>query len=233
LESGTQRHIELEHGSLEWEETAGELGASLRELALIRALAPRYNRKYKSDEAWSVRWDPTSGIEIIDLRTPHKEESLYGMFRRRIDAVAALRGLARAYELCLKTLDLEHSDGPCAAYGTKLCRGACIGREPAIAHTARLITALARLRVPAWRFEGPIVVREQDPRRGLHEAHVFDRWRYVGSARTDSELSDMLAQPSVPNFDIEYYKLIRRYLAQPHSSLERPHSPRKGELVHW
>jgi DNA polymerase-3 subunit epsilon len=50
--------------------------------------------------------------------------------------------------------------------------------------------ALRPLRVRPWPYRGPIVVRE---RRDLH---VFNKWRYLGTAKTESEVREkMNARP--------------------------------------
>jgi DNA polymerase-3 subunit epsilon len=84
-------------------------------------------------------------------------------------------------------------------------------------HTARLVSALARLRLATWPFRGPIAVRESDPYRAMSEVHILDRWRYLGSARTDPELAEILDLRTLPDFDIDYYRLIARWLAQTHA----------------
>jgi DNA polymerase-3 subunit epsilon len=93
-----------------------------------------------------------------------------------------------------------------------------VGAENPALHTARLVSALARLRLAAWPFRGPIAVRESDPYRAMSEIHVLDRWRYLGSARTDPELAELLEVRALPDFDIDHYRLIARHLAQPHAT---------------
>jgi len=223
------QRLALQTASLEWTETAGALGAALREIALLRDLAPLYNRQRKAAEAWSLRWTPGGSVELVDLQDQDSvmRESHYGVFRNRSDALAALRGVARAAQLCRILLGLESGPGPCSAQPQGACRGVCVGQEPAAQHMLRLAGALARLRLAPWPFTGRIAVREGDPYRALTEIHVLDQWRYLGSARTESELAVLLEQRELPAFDIDHYRLLGRYLSNarhplPLVDLERP-----------
>ena len=70
-------------------------------------------------------------------------------------------------------------------------------------------------------------MREGDPYRALTEIHVLDQWRYLGSARTESELAVLLEQSELPAFDIDHYRLLSRHLSNaryplPLVDLERP-----------
>ena len=220
-EGGRLEHLKhLQQATLEWTETAGELGAALREIELLRSLTPRYNRKRLAGEAWTWDWSPEHGVALIELThlTGAESEPRYGIFRNRGDAVAALRGVVRAHALCGILTGLESAPGPCSFHLTGSCRGACIGAENPVLHTARLVSALARLRLSPWPFHGPIAVRESDPYRAMSEVHVLDRWRYLGSARTDPELAELLELRALPDFDIDHYRLISRHLSQPHAA---------------
>jgi hypothetical protein len=52
----------------------------------------------------------------------------------------------------------------------------------------------------------------------MSEVHVLDRWRYLGSARTDPELAELLELRTAHDFDIDHYRLISRHLSQPHAA---------------
>jgi DNA polymerase-3 subunit epsilon len=237
LESEGGRHPHLQHlhdATLEWTETAGELGAALRELKLLRRLQPRYNRRRGQSEAWTWDWSPETGVNLIELTHAmgREREPRYGLFRSRNDAMAALRGIARAHSLCAIGCGLESPPGPCSLNIAGSCRGVCIGAENSALHTARLVSALARLRLPPWPFKGRIAVREADAYRAMSELHVLDRWRYLGSARTDPELAELAGSRTLPDFDIDYYRLIARYLAQPDAAAHVVDLP-AGALVSW
>jgi DNA polymerase-3 subunit epsilon len=56
---------------------------------------------------------------------------------------------------------------------------------------------------------------------GLEETHVVDRWRYLGSARSEEEVAELAnAGRDVP-FDRDHYRLLRRWLER-HPRAARP-----------
>ncbi len=215
------QRLALQTASLEWTETGGELGAALREIALLRELKPIYNRRREPPQAWSLRWNPGGIVEPVDLQGEDgvASDSVYGVFRSRADAFAALRGVARAQQLCRILLGLESGPGPCSVLVEGLCRGACAGRETAAQHMVRLAGALARLRLASWPFAGRIALHEADAQRALSELHVFDQWRYLGSARTDTELAELVEQRELPPFDVDHYRLLIRHLRHARQAL--------------
>jgi DNA polymerase-3 subunit epsilon len=78
----------------------------------------------------------------------------------------------------------------------------------------RLAGALARLRLAPWPFAGRIALREADTYRGVTEIHVLDQWRHLGSARTETELAEVLERRELPPFDIDHYRLLTRHLSR-------------------
>jgi len=207
--------LALQTASLEWTETAGGLGAALREIALLRDLTPRYNRRRTAEPGWSLRWGPGGYVEAVALDSEQDiaSASLYGVFRCRADAWTALRGVARSQALCGTLLGLETGPGPCSSFASGACRGACVGRETAAQHVLRLASALTRLRVRPWPYSGRVALRETDAHRDMSEIHVLDEWRHLGSARTEDELAALLEQRNLPLFDIDQYRLLNRHLA--------------------
>ena len=215
------QRLALQTASLEWIETVGELGAALREIALLRQLAPIFNRRRDPSQAWSLRWSPRGIVEPVEVdgEPGIASDSIYGVFRSRADAFAALRGVAHAQQLCRILLGLESGPGPCSAHAQGVCRGACAGRETPAQHMVRLAGALARLRLAPWPFAGRIALREADAYRGVSEVHLLDRWRYLGSARTETELAELLEQRELPPFDVDCYRLLMRHLSRARHAL--------------
>jgi DNA polymerase-3 subunit epsilon len=206
-----------EAGTLEWRVTAGALGAALGELRLIESHAPRHNRSPRlRRDAFALHWRPehASQVSVVDL---HAESAtmadLFGPFRSRADALAALRGLAREHGLCAVALGLESGSGPCSGLVAGTCRGACVGRESHMSHLVRLGTALSRLRIAPWPFPGPIAILDEDEARTVTEYHVACEWRYLGSARSADELHELARSAArLPPFDIDAYRILQRAL---------------------
>jgi DNA polymerase III subunit epsilon len=225
----------LQSGALEWFTTGGPLGTALRQLRLIESLAPRHNRPPRvQHEAWAVHWDPAAdAVALIDLQAGGGPSTdLFGPFRSRRDALAALRGLSREHALCPQVLGLESSSGPCSAHASLQCRGVCAGKESRAAHTLRLAQALTRLRLAAWPFPGPIAIVEQDSLGTRRELHVADDWRYLGSAGSPAEARELAAESRrLPPFDVDIFRVLARALADTgRYRIERLAAPQARDL---
>ena len=213
---------------VDWQLTAGELGAMLLEAQWIRSQQPRYSRHTRSNlESVTLRPDAAGRVRIqrIDMLEPEDLAESFGVFHSEKDARKALVDIARAAQLCLKVLGLEETEGSCFALQVGKCRGACAGKEPLILHAMRLKMALAALKIKSWPFPGRIALRERptgaflpDGTRG-GEFHVLDRWMYLGSARSEEELAALGARRAYPAFDVDVYKILQRYFSN-HPNLD-------------
>jgi DNA polymerase-3 subunit epsilon len=165
---------------IDWEETAGELGAALLELEALRAQTPLYNRNVRTPKrcvTLKLAEDSTAlAIVPVDELDSFELEGCFGIFHEPKDARRALGEIARARELCPKILGLEESAGSCLAHQLGRCKGACIGKEPLILHAVRVQMALASLKLKAWPFPGRVALRERSA-FGAEVLHVLDRWR--------------------------------------------------------
>ncbi|MGC1387536.1 MAG: exonuclease domain-containing protein [Steroidobacteraceae bacterium] len=201
---------------VDWLETAGELGALLRETDWIRTQRPLYNRRLKpSSGDVTIRVvENTGSAEFASIAEldPKEIGRCCGVFRSHQEARKALTDIARARRLCLKVLGLERSAGSCIAYQLGTCRGACVGEEPASLHALRLRMALSSLVLKPWPFPGRVALRECDP-QGAVDLHVLDHWTYLGTARSQDELSSLAIKEASAAFDSHVYRVLVRYLA--------------------
>ncbi len=204
---------------IEFEETCGELGALLREAALVKELQPLYNRQLrKLEQPIALCLDPGSGeLRWVDARSgdPGVDADWFGPFSSRAKARATLAHLAAEQGLCWKVLGLEKRSGPCFARQIRKCRGACVGEEDALTHTLRLAQALLPYRIKPWPYRGAIGIREVHPETRRNCAEIFDQWRHLGSARDETDLLEILAMPRPTAFDFDVYRILDRYLKQP------------------
>ena len=213
--SGEIRRIEVD-------KTAGELGALLKEARLVKDLLPLHNYKLR-------RKRNAVFLRFPDLRSPPETlankdidwaargagaESLFGPFAAKLNVRMMLEGLAAEHGFCWRQLGWEKRGGPCFARQVKKCRGACIGEETPEQHHLRLLTALAPHRVRDWPWPGRIFVRERHAESGIEEAHVFDRWTHVGTARTADELDDLCHARAEIEFDPDIYKILVGFVAK-------------------
>ena len=200
---------------IEWQRTVGELGALLTESRLVKELGPTYNRALRRPEA-------TCGF-VFDgkrLRLATSDEIdadtlpfVYGIYRSRRAALIALRALADDHGLCLQTLGFDTKRrGACFRHQIGRCAGVCASRESIHAHHGRLATALATLKTPEWPYSGPVGIIEKDAARDATEVHAVDRWCYLGAARCDPDMADLLDER--PRFDYDHYRILARYLGK-------------------
>lgn len=195
---------------IDWIETAGEVGALLKEAELIKRLQPTHNRLLRRNRdlcTWRLGADlfgkPRLELLHAEALDFGQRDNLYGLFRTRREANNRLRALARDHALCPPLLGLErHTPGMrCFDFQLKRCLGACHGSEPAAAHDLRLVEALRGLKLESWPWSGPIALREGA------ELHLVDGWRYLGSTRGENDLPRLLAHGR-PTFDMDVYKIL-------------------------
>ncbi len=218
---------------IEVDETAGELGALLKEARLVKELLPLHNHRLR-------RKLNACFVRLADLRSAPETlvakdidwgargdgaEVLYGPFATRQHVRKLLEHLAAEHGLCWRQLGWEKRGGPCFARQVQRCRGACIGEESAEAHNLRLATALAPYRLAPWPWPGRVVVRERHPEGRFEHAHVFDRWCHLGTARAEDELADLATTRAEIDFDPDVYSILRGFIAR------HPHAVRPLESI--
>jgi DNA polymerase-3 subunit epsilon len=231
--SETDLRLSREIRRIEHEETAGELGALLREALLVKSRMPAHNRALRRKEEAGLLMLGGDGaprfIQATQLEPAHLAGS-YGPFASRAAARACLREQAGEHGLCWRRLALERrAAGPCFARQLRRCRGACVGEECGASHDARLADALQAWCIPAWPLPGPGVVLEQSADGTRMQAHVFAHWGYVGSARDDAELAELLEAPPRPAFDLDVTRLLlRRHAAGTLALRAAAHGPQRA-----
>jgi len=214
--SETDLRLSQEIRRIEHETTAGELGALLREATLVKVRMPAHNRALRRKAEAGVLCLHDDGAPRFTTAAqiePHELAGAYGPFASRAAARAHLRELATLHRLCWLRLDLERRNGgPCFARQIRRCNGVCVGEESAAGHDARLATALAGTRIPAWPCGGPALVHERAADGERVDVHVFDAWSWLGTARDQGDLDALLEAPPRPAFDLDVTRLLlRRY----------------------
>jgi DNA polymerase-3 subunit epsilon len=199
---------------IEWQRTAGELGALLREARLVKELAPEFNRRLRRPhEIHGFVFDGTR-LRLVRCEElePEAAPCLIGPWRSRAAAMKALRGLADEHRLCLQALGFETR---CFRRQIARCAGVCAGAESIHAHQARLAAALAPLKAADWPHRGALGVVETDRERDATEVHVVNRWCYLGTAQSDADVAELLEGGRSARFDYDHYRILARHLARP------------------
>lgn len=209
---------------LAWRETAGEFGALLLEAQLIKDAQPIHNRALRRQRelcAWQLRPSADGVLQPVLTYASAvdfgRTERLYGLFSSKRKAETTLREIAEAHELCLVMLGLENrlqAGKPCFAHQLHRCRGACVGKEQAALHQARLEAALASLKVATWPFDGPVGLVETSADGARCDIHVVENWCCLGIAHAEEEVWQLLTEaPARPAFDADTYKILLRALS--------------------
>jgi DNA polymerase-3 subunit epsilon len=219
--SGADLRLSQEVQRIEWEQTAGETGALLREAELVKSRLPAHNialrRRSRQvlvslDAEARPRFLPVAAVPLDEL------PGHYGPFSSRPGARRHLQELASEHGLCLKTMKLDGrarraaADAPCFNFQIRRCRGACIGAEPAAAHAARLRELLESRRVPPWPHAGAVALIERAADGAREDLHVFDRWCWLGTVRS-FDAAAKLAAAAPRAFDADVYRIASRTLA--------------------
>lgn len=202
---------------IEWEETAGDLGAQLREAQLVKTLMPIMNRQLRKQRKlttwhWAKDADHPELLSGSALTQP-LGGTLYGLFRNAREAKSALRAIAEEQQLCPRVLGLEKGKGRCFANQVGKCRGACNGQEPIAAHTQRAQEALTQLQVNVWPWPGSIAIEEKSAGATASAWHVVRQWCYLGSAASFNKAQTLADTPA--SFDVDSYRILNRFLRYP------------------
>ena len=153
--------------------------------------------------------DASGGLQVhvayaneLDFATT---SNLYGLFKSKREALKALTEIAEDHSLCKAVIGLEKvkPGSPCFGRQLKKCRGACIGDEIRLAHDTRLLTGLGKLKLKTWPFDGPAYLKEGE------EMLLIENWAYLGSARSEEEIWQLL-DGHAAQFDKDTYKILSR-----------------------
>jgi DNA polymerase-3 subunit epsilon len=198
---------------IDWIETAGELGALLTEAQLIKYHLPIHNQRLRRKQdlcAWQLQQGKLHLQPILVWANQldfGEQDNLYGLYHSQRDAQKALRGLAEQNQLCLSALGLEKAahGRPCFASQLKKCLGACVGHESPEAHALRLRMAMEQLKLKTWPYDSAVGIQEGD------DLHLVDRWCYLGTAKSEQDITALLARGR-PVFDRDSYLVLSKAL---------------------
>ncbi|WNL43803.1 exonuclease domain-containing protein [Halomonas sp. PAMB 3264] len=202
---------------IEWEETAGDLGAQLREAQLIKELMPIMNRQLRRQGGLKTWFWPDgehvptlAGSAVLISSAPGER---FGLFRHAREAKQALKTIIEEHKLCPQVLGLEKGKGRCFANQLGKCAGACCEKESLEAHTQRAQAALERLKVSAWPWPNRIVIREKSVHTRKSAYHTVDHWCYLGSAVSLAKARRLDFE--AVQFDVDTYRILNRFLRSP------------------
>ncbi len=199
---------------------AGDFEAQLLELRLQRSEA---GNKAPPEWAWGWQWqaDDTPGAAQLQLRNLSGSDpaswgsDCFGCLRGEQEARKLLRDLCNKHRLCPRRVGLEFGLGACHAHALGKCAGVCGGHESAAQHDARMLAALASMRLRDWPGTGALLIAEHDEAQQRSAFHVFDQWCHLGSSSSLAEAQTLAAAAPPRRFDAALYRLLQRWLTQP------------------
>jgi DNA polymerase-3 subunit epsilon len=207
-----------------WTETAGELGASLLEAREVRETQPVYNRSARgAGERFTWLFEDGSAAPLLVTLDAQvlRSGNAFGTYRTERDARRALESVARQHRWCFKLLGLESGPGSCVGLLVGRCSGACVGKESAPLHLARVKVGLIAQRLKPWPHEGPVVLREGAGER--QEWHIIDAWQHLATfdaGKMEQFPQELPTARSGPRaFDIDSYRILTRFMRD---SRQRP-----------
>lgn len=199
--------------SIETIQTGSEFAALILESKLVKELQPIYNRLLRRTSLYAmlvkteVDGYASLAIQMGNVGSDTDLSTIYGMYRNRTQAKTRLDEITRTFDLCPKLMGLEKASKACFWYSLGKCKGACIGKESPESYNRRFEIALEHSRVAIWDYKGPVRV----PLNELGESVVINNWIIQGFLNADGE---MIINDIEPNFDVDEYKIIRRFLQQ-------------------
>ncbi|MCX7098521.1 MAG: exonuclease domain-containing protein [Methylococcales bacterium] len=210
---GKEMSLSQQLRRIDWIETAGELGALLMEAKLIKTLQPTHNHRLRRKNAlcaWQLQQQAEQLRPVLvwaDELGFGVQDNLYGLYPNQRDAQKALHSIAEQNQLCLGALGLEKTakGRPCFARQLKKCHGACVGLEAPLAHSARLLVAMDKLKIATWPYQGAVGIQEGS------DLHIIDHWCYLGTAKQEADVHDVMAA-SRPSFDKDTYAILSKAL---------------------
>ena len=212
VDRASSKALEYAHrvANITWRATRGMLGAQLHAASLERVLFPSAKRKRRAAFTWRFSPSVVPCVTIVPLPewrgSPNAE--WFGIFQSDRKAWQALKRLALAHRLCHSLLGLLGSEeGECLACPVDQRRFRCTRTIDRKKQLVRAFAALSPLRLSAWPHKGPIGIRERS------EIHVVHHWQFLGTARNEGDVHDLLERRP-EEFDKRLYLLINRTLSR-------------------
>ena len=199
--------------SIETIKTGSELAALLLESKLVKELHPIHNRLLRQVSLFAMLVRSQEGdyttlsVKMGQIETDTNLSQIYGIFKNRTAAKKKIEEIIRVFNLCPKLMGVEKTKGACFNFALGKCKGACIGKESPELYNRRVEIALEHSKIAMWEYPSAVAVPVNDE----GESVVVENWIIQGFLNADGE---MVHSDIQPNFDVDEYKIIRRFLQQ-------------------
>ncbi len=193
--------------------TGSELAALVLESKLVKELMPVHNRLLRRVSSYAMLVKTlANGYATVQIKQGNIDDvtdltNIYGVYESRTKAKKRIEELTRTFQLCPKLMGMEKTAGGCFSYSLGRCNGACVGKEPAGQYNRRFELALEQSRLESWPFDTAISIPIND--RG--EQVIINNWIIQGYI---DESGESIIDAGEPNFDLDEYKIIRRFMRE-------------------
>ena len=193
--------------------TGSELAALVLESKLVKDLKPLHNRRLRRVSSYAMLikkiQDGYATVSIAQgsVNVDTDLDTIYGIYPSRMKAKKRMEEITRTFELCPKLMGLEKATSACFSYSLGRCKGACIHKESVELYNRRFELALEHTRLQSWPYDSPIVL----PVNQKGEQVIIKNWMIQGYI---DEIGDPVYDTESPNFDMDEYKIIRRFIRE-------------------
>lgn len=198
--------------------THGELGALLLESDMVKELQPLYNRQLRQKERVALVMSARSPegyltVELDEAReiAPEQGGRILAVYTTLGRARTSLHTVTMNFRLCPRLMGLERTNRACFQSQLGKCDRACLGEETPAQYNERFEAAFERQRIVTWPYPGPVLIQERQAGLEGSAGFVVDNWCLVARLR-ELEDGSVETTPEVRRFDLDRYKIIRRYL---------------------
>ncbi len=209
VDRATSTSLEYSHRitNITYRRTGGIVGARLHAAMLGSIHFARAKRELAAPSfTWQFSPDAIPAIAVAALSDSDdsRQTESFGVFSSERRARNALLRLAARNRLCHCLLGVAADFGKescvaCAEAGECVCADRITRNRQLL----RICIAIEPFRVSAWPYRGPVGIRERS------DMHVVDRWRFLGTARDERDLHELL-DTRAPQFDTRIYALLKR-----------------------
>ncbi|NTU73178.1 GIY-YIG nuclease family protein, partial [Candidatus Roizmanbacteria bacterium] len=217
--------------------TAGELGALLLELQLIKSQMPIFNKRLRRVEKSAViraSQDNYGYKQVaITFEAPLTFDQIPQVLllgKSKNSAKQHLKNLTEKYSLCPRLMGLEKGNGACFMYKLERCYGACCQKESAIDYNRRFDMAFMNEGIKKWPYKGPILVTESMD--SLTTGYIFDQWILMGEIAGD-DYAQRIKWREEASFDYDVYIVLTQYLRSHASQVRILSENYREELEHY
>jgi excinuclease UvrABC nuclease subunit len=190
------------------------------ESKLVKEQLPLFNRMLRRVSSYAILQKDINGDGYATIKVhsgrPDDDVDLgdvYGLYESRTKAKKRLEEMTKTFQLCPKLMGIENTKSACFSYSLGKCKGACIGKESVESYNRRFEIALEHTRIEQWPYDTPIAVQMNH----AGEAVVINNWIVQGYLNEEGELQ----AASEPQFDMDEYKIVRRFIRENKAAVQK------------